>query len=328
MYLFIDTNIYLDFYHFSSDDLEELKKLHVAITSGPINLLTTTQLVDEFKRNREGKIADALKQSREQKFPKKFPQLYKDFPEFKDIQECIKNYEILSAGLLDKLLEAIKNKNLKADDEVDFLFSHSVSLESTQEIYSLAQKRTFERKPPGKNNSAGDAIIWETLLSEVPVGEDLFFVSGDVDYASPLNDRVLSDYLRQEWIEKKSSNIFFFNRLSSFFATKYPQIKLATELERVISVGNLINSGSFQTTHSSIAKINLEELTDLESLNLLQASIENEQIFWIAGDDDVQSIFQALYFKYGEHLDPISVQKFEELYMQRDMPISLDEIPF
>jgi hypothetical protein len=27
MHLFIDTNIYLAFYHFSSDDLEELKKL-------------------------------------------------------------------------------------------------------------------------------------------------------------------------------------------------------------------------------------------------------------------------------------------------------------
>jgi PIN domain len=67
MNLFIDTNIYLTFYHYSSDDLEELKKLAVAIKSGEITLYSTQQIQDEFKRNRESKIADALKRFNEQK---------------------------------------------------------------------------------------------------------------------------------------------------------------------------------------------------------------------------------------------------------------------
>ena len=31
MYLFIDTNIFLSFYHFTKEDLEELKKLGVLL---------------------------------------------------------------------------------------------------------------------------------------------------------------------------------------------------------------------------------------------------------------------------------------------------------
>ena len=39
MNLFIDTNIYLTFYDFSKDDIEELRKLEVAIKAKKINLL-------------------------------------------------------------------------------------------------------------------------------------------------------------------------------------------------------------------------------------------------------------------------------------------------
>ena len=39
MYLFIDTNVFLSFLHYSSDDLEELKKLEVLLRNGRIRLL-------------------------------------------------------------------------------------------------------------------------------------------------------------------------------------------------------------------------------------------------------------------------------------------------
>lgn len=68
MNLFIDTNIYLTFFHFSSDDLEELKKLIVVIKEGQINLILPDQVIDEFKRNREVKIADALKDLKSKKY--------------------------------------------------------------------------------------------------------------------------------------------------------------------------------------------------------------------------------------------------------------------
>jgi hypothetical protein len=61
MNLFIDTNIFLSFYHLSSDDLEELRKLGVLLDKKKVTLLLPKQVIDEYRRNREVKIADALK---------------------------------------------------------------------------------------------------------------------------------------------------------------------------------------------------------------------------------------------------------------------------
>ena len=63
MNLFIDTNIFLSFYHLSSADLEELRKLVVLIDQGRLKLYLPSQVVDEFRRNRDNKIADAIKRS-------------------------------------------------------------------------------------------------------------------------------------------------------------------------------------------------------------------------------------------------------------------------
>jgi predicted nucleic acid-binding protein len=274
MYVFIDTNIYLNFYHYSQDDLEELKKLHVAITSGPIDLIITDQLKDEFARNRENKIADALRQFNEHKMPRKFPQLFKDYPEYADIRESIKSFDIAADAITKRLNAGIHAKTLLADDEVQFLFEHSVNLETSDEILQKARLRRELRKPPGKVNSIGDAINWEALLSYVPEGENVYLVSGDVDYRSSLNPKQLAEYLREEWEINKKSKIYYFDRLFDFFASQYPDIKLASELERKINVTNLVSSGGFLTTHRSIGRLNVSDLTEAEGLDLLKSFLE------------------------------------------------------
>ncbi|GAB4156281.1 MAG: hypothetical protein Fur0046_36220 [Cyanobacteria bacterium J069] len=115
MQLFIDTNIFLSFYHFKSDDLEELRKLNILIREQKIKLLLTDQIVDEFNRNRENKIADAIKHLREQRFNLQFPQLCKDYDEYQRLREHQKLYEREHTALLDKIYNDIKNKTLKAD---------------------------------------------------------------------------------------------------------------------------------------------------------------------------------------------------------------------
>lgn len=61
IHLFIDTNVYLTFFSLDADDLEELKKLRVAIDNDQVYLWLTEQVVDEFERNRESKIAESLR---------------------------------------------------------------------------------------------------------------------------------------------------------------------------------------------------------------------------------------------------------------------------
>lgn len=58
--LFIDSNIWLSLYHFSSDDLKQFSKLKELIGTD-IRLYITQQVSDEVRRNREAKLNDAFK---------------------------------------------------------------------------------------------------------------------------------------------------------------------------------------------------------------------------------------------------------------------------
>ena len=53
IYVFIDSNIYLNFYDFAVEDLKELEKMKTAIGNGTMALFVTQQVVDEVWRNRE-----------------------------------------------------------------------------------------------------------------------------------------------------------------------------------------------------------------------------------------------------------------------------------
>ena len=61
MNVFIDTNILLKFFHYTNDELEALESVFVSQKKGKVNLCITGQIVDEFHRNRESKLKDAMK---------------------------------------------------------------------------------------------------------------------------------------------------------------------------------------------------------------------------------------------------------------------------
>jgi predicted nucleic acid-binding protein len=91
--LFIDTNILLLFYHLSSDDLEELRKLLALIDSNQIVLVLTEQVRDEFFRNRGGKIADAMKELQKPRYAPAFPAFAKDYPEYAELRKLFSSAE-------------------------------------------------------------------------------------------------------------------------------------------------------------------------------------------------------------------------------------------
>lgn len=85
MHIFIDANIFLSFFHLSSDDLEALKSLAVLVKEDQVELYIPEQVIDEFNRNRAGKIADALKRLQEHKFGPAIPQMAKKYDEYKKL---------------------------------------------------------------------------------------------------------------------------------------------------------------------------------------------------------------------------------------------------
>ena len=172
--LFIDTNIYLNFYQFSDDDLEELKKLSVAIEKKDIRLYITRQVIDEFNRKRESTIADALKRFGKQSLPSQFPNICSSYDEYSTMRSHLSGFRNEKNSLLVKLKDDIENKNLSADEIISDIFSVARELEEDSEIVGTAKERVDRGNPPGKSSSYGDAINWLVLSRHISKGEDLW----------------------------------------------------------------------------------------------------------------------------------------------------------
>ena len=92
MELFIDTNIFLNFYHLSKDDLEELRKLVALVAEGTITLYLPEQVINEFYRNRDAKLADALKKFQQEHLNNQFPQICKEYTEYTEMRKSSTKY--------------------------------------------------------------------------------------------------------------------------------------------------------------------------------------------------------------------------------------------
>lgn len=305
MNLFIDTNVYLTFYHFSSDDLEELRKLCVAIDNNEISLFITEQVINEFDRNREARISDALKRFNEQKLGSQFPQICKGYPEFNELQESLNKFEKAKDQIMEKLKNDIVNRRLGADIVISELFAKGETLSIDEKILEKAKTRSEFGNPPGKINSYGDAINWELLLSKLPMEQDLYLITDDKDYISPVDENRLADFLVDEWGNNKNARIFLYRKLSDFFRVKYPRIKLARELERELAVSRLVNSGSFRRTHSAIQRLSsFSDFTDAEINEIVKAYVFNSQISSVIEDEDVKEFIKGLISERAEIIKP------------------------
>jgi len=325
MNLFIDTNVLLSFYHLTNDDLEELRKLSVLIDQGKINLILPRQVIHEFKRNRESKISDSLKKLNEQKTKSQFPQICKDYPEYKDLRAQQSKYQKSHSQLIQKLSEDIRNKNLKADVIIQELFSKGTIIETSNEVVDKAKIRMAIGNPPGKKGSFGDAINWESILQSIEEEKDIHFVADDKDYFSILDDQEFDDFLLDEWKNNKKSDLFYYRRLSTFFKEHFPHIKLASELEKEILIGDLANSGNFKSTHSAIEKLSKHtDFTVAQVDEILSAAIDNRQVRWIITDEDVKDFISTIISGKEDHLNADNLSKINDLLKEDEK----EEVPF
>ncbi len=213
MNLFIDTNVFLSFFHLSNDDLEELHKLAVLLENKQITLWLPDQVKNEFFRNRENKIFEAVKKLNEQRSKPQFPQICKDYDEYPEIRELRKNYDQKLSALIEKVNKDISERTLKADQQIAELFSKATVINNSEPLVSKARIRMDVGNPPGKNGSLGDAINWEALLENVPNQEKLYLIADDKDYFSVLDENKPKDFLRDEWLFRKNSETIFYRRV-------------------------------------------------------------------------------------------------------------------
>jgi hypothetical protein len=315
IHVFIDTNVYLMFFSFAEDDLEELRKLTVAINNGDLKLWTTEQTQDELARNREAKVADSIAMLRKLRPSSGVPQMARNLPEFDDFLAARRELAQELNSLVEQLTEQYERSELAADDVLEELMDAADTIEITSDILEAARRRTDVGNPPGKRGSMGDAINWEALLDACPDGVDLYLVTQDGDFISKMDREQPSSFLVHEWQRKKSGEVKVYPRISSLFAEQFPDIKLASELEKDLRVRNLVESGNFQRTHAAIAALSgYTDFSEQQARDLLNAALENSQIHWIAEDSDVQEFFRELVAANGGLFEREELERFEQLF--------------
>lgn len=313
--LYVDTNIYLTFFHFTSEDLEQLKKLIALINTDNIKLYLPEQTKNEFYRNREAKISDSLVKLRASRLNNQFPQICHPYAEFGIMKKAIKQFETNKAKLLEKLAHDAESGTLMADDVLNQLLSKSLSIATSEDILKSAVRRYDIGNPPGKDRSYGDAINWESLLSAIPDRDDLHFVSDDKDFYSRLNEKNFNNYLVDEWKGKKQSELFYYRRLSVFFKENYPDIEISSETEKDILIRNLFEAYTFASAKNAISKLRIYDNFSIKQLNdIANAFSTNSQIYWVKSDYIVLNARRELIEHNRDKIDSAIYADYKRTY--------------
>lgn len=319
MHVFIDTNIFLNFYHFTSDDLDALKSVFVSHDQGAITVHLTDQVRDEFWRNRESKIQDALKRFKGFNLSAQFPYFMKVYEEYSALQKLSKSFKSKYADISKKAENDIKSKNLRADHLIGGIFDNSTILETTKEIYDEAKMRMDIGNPPGKNGSIGDAINWLLLLKRVPDGEDLFVISEDSDFYSLIDEKEINPFLVNEWTSVKHSEIKGYRNLKDFLKDHYDGIHLSFDPEKKALIDALETSPNFASTHTLVAKLNDYKYFSLEEAKAILDAIDvNSQFGWIVKDKDILRFLKMSILPHKDNLNTESHKRIIESILEDD----------
>lgn len=189
--LFIDANIYLEFF---KTNQAQIGKLLPALKEIKADIFVTTQVVDEVRRN---KVSAALswlgKYLTEFQLPPVTLPLHLDGfdpnqravdlnAKAKQLADDAKAHREAMTNWITGLISHITAGQDAASKTLDEIFATAIS--PTPEELNAARKRREVGNPPGKmNNPLGDQISWEQLLTRFDGKSPLIIVSKDDDYS-------------------------------------------------------------------------------------------------------------------------------------------------
>jgi hypothetical protein len=211
--VFIDTNIFLNFYRLPSR--EALTRQLEYIDQSKDGIIITSQVEMEFKKSRQGVLWKLLDKN------------FKASPAIPDLPPILANAKAGAALKTAHKKHGHQHKNVKQrivkllgsprSDPVyvglNKLFRHPSSLNLTREnkhryeIRRLARHRWIMGYPPRKpqDNSIGDAINWEWIVhcAKARANSDVVVVSRDHDFGTEFaGESYLNDWLEQEFKER------------------------------------------------------------------------------------------------------------------------------
>jgi|GEM_PF-2154308 len=374
--LFIDTNILLNFYAFSADQTEVLDELISRVGPQGIVLHLPRQVRNEFERNRESKLQQVVAELRNYKFPQ-IPNLIRDTEAAEQYSKAKSDAEKAIKSLIANATGLALQFDLPIDKKIGELFDKATTYDDEGFIYDRAFARTQKGDPPGKSDQLGDRYNWEVLLEHAPA-QDMYIISEDGDFASPLTDSNKASirpkrFLSEEWSKLKGGkSLHIYTNVKSILAhynhlliqetlaapppppaiqpppilppdipvpvlTPLPPPPLppvhaplpspaaptppAAQLTpeqlhaKQSAVNYLVGSGSFATTHNAVSSLEAVKsfLTAEDAEILFRAALENSQISWVAGDEDVHDFYVYLANQFLTAVDPSLVSEVIDL---------------
>ena len=289
MDIFVDTNILLELYHLSGPDLEELKKIIKLAENQQITVHLPQHVSDEFWRNRERVIRDALDTFAKTKAVHFLPNIVRTNPKANELRKAVDQVNSLAKTLRQETETEINDNKLVADKLIDSFLKLCKPV--SPEIIQRAILRKQLGNPPGKADSLGDAINWEWLLAQAKIISDLKIISADKDFESDLIPGTPKEFLNREW-EKASpfGSLTLYKSLPAFLKYHFPDIKLAGEIDKFTAIEMLEKSLSFAATHNAIDRLEkFDDFGDNEIIRIAEAYSSNSQVRMIIGDNDVKT---------------------------------------
>lgn len=329
--LFLDANILLDFYRYGDDDITEISKLVTLAKDEEIRLLCNKHLKDEVNRNREKVLSDTLGELRSKRLAIRAPNYCEQFDELKEVREHLKEANKAHNKLIERVERAIANREIGADKLISDLWSVSHELTLDTGVFEAALHRVELGNPPGKKNSVGDAIHWESLLREETLGlYHVDIVSRDSDFASILKPQEIKDFLTEEWTSAKGTfgKVRVFPSLSDYFKNLFPHIKLSDETKKNELISRLQESPNFASTHGIIYELSKYDFfTKGQTIKLFEILVSNNQVGWIATDDDMAD-FYTVKLKDKAWYVPSSIAVDAAVILEVEKEEFFDAIPF
>lgn len=212
--IFVDTNIFLDFYRASG---ESAKRQLDALEKHKKRLITGDQVRMEFLKNRQKVILKTLKELK--KPPKDgLPQIFSGMQAArmmsKHQESAIKKFNEMKAKAEKILADPLHHD--RVFQTFNRIFDSKTPLNLCRprkerfEVRNLARKRFALGYPPRKpdDTSIGDALNWEWIIRCAKEGEanqHVLIVSRDGDYGAVYNGSAyLNDWLYREFKDRVS----------------------------------------------------------------------------------------------------------------------------
>ncbi len=217
MRVVLDTNILLNFYRGSDQSLESVSALLNLVKNKKIDLVFSRQILDEFYRDRPV-VLKSYFQNLEKvgSFGSDTPVFLKNYAKIRKLINFQKKISFLGKEIVEECRKKLLNPNSKVNRAIAKLFAKAKIYDVSEELLQRAYYRTRRGNPPRKdNNSFGDAIIWETILSNL-TEDNVTVISHDGDFESEIETGKLHEFLEHEWRQKTEKHISLEKNLGAF----------------------------------------------------------------------------------------------------------------